>query len=304
MIAILTLVALIFLAVPAVTCAFFWYETANGPHLAILREVSRGRVKAWVFRGYLTSLFSLFLVIATFPMGVFANRRKAPLRGDDRPAPPVLLVHGVYHNSSAWFLLRIFLERAGFTRIRAWHYPSFRPSFDELAGRLVEEIRELARAFPGEKILLVGHSMGGLLIRTALSDPTVAAVAGAVVTLGTPHQGTKLAVFAVGRPARSLGYRCPLIEKIKTLPFPQELPRLALYSPVDDMVLPNSAGVPEGSSWPAEMTAPVGHLCLIYHPSILRRVVAFLKENSAAGEGKRQASGRSESEMRSEEVLP
>jgi hypothetical protein len=52
------------------------------------------------------------------------------------------------------------------------------------------------------------------------------------------------------------------------------------------------------------MTAPVGHLGLIYHPSILRRVVAFLKENSAGGEGKRQASGRSESEMRSEEVLP
>ncbi len=64
--------------------------------------------------------------------------------------------------------------------------------------------RELARTVanwphPVEDIVLIGHSMGGLVSATAIAQPEAAAWNGKVrhlITLATPHQGAPLARFA------------------------------------------------------------------------------------------------------------
>jgi pimeloyl-ACP methyl ester carboxylesterase len=140
---------------------------------------------------------------------------------------PVLLVHGFLSSADTWdravyrrggelpqapgtFITEPFDYSAEATE---WIQGNAKSS---AARRLGERIQCLAQASaknggPG-RVALVGHSMGGLLLRCALTPtcskgPDIAAVAGQVVTIGTPSLGSFLrpngvassAVSAFGR---------------------------------------------------------------------------------------------------------
>jgi Concanavalin A-like lectin/glucanases superfamily/PGAP1-like protein len=80
------------------------------------------------------------------------------------------------------------LQPGEFTTWR-FTYPTFRPIV-EAADHLATAIRNLP---VGARVVLVGHSMGGLVGRGALLDPDVAARVLGLVTLGTPHAGAPIA---------------------------------------------------------------------------------------------------------------
>jgi triacylglycerol lipase len=66
---------------------------------------------------------------------------------------------------------------------------------------------QIVRAFPDERVHVLGHSMGGLDARRLLADPTWHNRVLSLTTIGTPHLGTSLADFAklrVGRVYRLL----------------------------------------------------------------------------------------------------
>lgn len=74
------------------------------------------------------------------------------------------------------------------------------------AGRLlVEQVARLRRAHPEAVVDIIGHSMGGLVARAAITTAGVAGVA-VVITLGTPHQGADLATAALALDSTTSGH--------------------------------------------------------------------------------------------------
>jgi len=192
----------------------------------------------------------------------------------------VLLVHGLYHNASAWLPMRQRLRRRGFDRVYAYSYNSLRHDFDSLMRLLHDRATELRRRFPGEKIVLVGHSLGGLQVRAYASRPEAADELAAVVTLGAPHQGSKLAALGIGRLARQLIYRSALPEYLATRRKPETLPGLSLFTRADEYVLPRRGlRLPPSAAqgWTEEETACVSHVSMLYSKTISRRVIDFLE---------------------------
>jgi len=119
----------------------------------------------------------------------------------------VVLVHGLMETERSWSgtaadpgLLQALYERPSLTPVSLRYNSGLRISDN---GRLLADLLEDLRAewpVPVENISLVGHSMGGLVIRSAC----VAAAAEGhawldgvadVVTLGTPHRGAPLEKF-------------------------------------------------------------------------------------------------------------
>jgi pimeloyl-ACP methyl ester carboxylesterase len=99
----------------------------------------------------------------------------------------VLFVHGLFMTGVDMTLLRHRVGRCGFA-VRQFSYRSIRRGAPWNAARL----QELLNALDAHVVHLVGHSLGGLLIRQWLHDYPDQRP-GRVVTFGTPHHGSHVA---------------------------------------------------------------------------------------------------------------
>lgn len=130
----------------------------------------------------------------SMPFRGCAHEPAAPLA--DRSALPVLLVHGYACNSGYWTTMRRALREAGIAH-RAIDLEPVNASIDIYTAQLQSAVEALCRETGHLRIIIVGHSMGGLATRAYLRDHGTTRVA-AAITLGTPHHGSGLAQFAPG----------------------------------------------------------------------------------------------------------
>lgn len=122
---------------------------------------------------------------------------------------PVVLVHGFNSGSSTWregiLGMQSALEGADNVQVIAFDYSRYATKWvtdPRIAGALAEEVACLGAQSAANggagKVVLVGHSMGGLAIRCALSRSCsgvsgAAAVVEQVITMGTPNLGSLVA---------------------------------------------------------------------------------------------------------------
>ena len=99
----------------------------------------------------------------------------------------VVLVHGLWFSGYILFVLARRLRREGFT-VHAFSYSSVRADLSTNAERLAGFLDTL----DADTVHLVGHSLGGILIR-ALFHHRPQQKPGRIVTLGTPHGGSRVA---------------------------------------------------------------------------------------------------------------
>ncbi len=105
---------------------------------------------------------------------------------------PVLLVHGYLANKSNWYLVERELRSAGFGEIHAMNYSARGADIDKLAKICVLRAHEVMAATGVDRVHLVGHSLGGLVIRKAVQSFGLHEAA-SVITVATPHGGVDLA---------------------------------------------------------------------------------------------------------------
>lgn len=109
-----------------------------------------------------------------------------------RVGTPVLLVHGYLANKSNWYLVERELRAAGFGEIHAMNYSFRGADIEKLARDCVLRAHEVMASTGTDSIHLVGHSLGGLIIRRAVQAYGLDE-ARAVATVATPHGGVDLA---------------------------------------------------------------------------------------------------------------
>jgi triacylglycerol esterase/lipase EstA (alpha/beta hydrolase family) len=82
---------------------------------------------------------------------------------------PMLLVHGYAATDSVWTPLRRALGQAGFGHIVSLGYNSFATDPVAVSAELRHQALQTFAAAAAPRIHLVGHSLGGLIIRRALA---------------------------------------------------------------------------------------------------------------------------------------
>jgi triacylglycerol esterase/lipase EstA (alpha/beta hydrolase family) len=109
---------------------------------------------------------------------------------------PVLLLHGYGANSGYWAHLTPLLDAARISHLTL----DLEPLTGDIDGYvpLVERAAQaLCEASGSARLVVVAHSMGGLVARAWMRAHGAARVA-RVITLGAPHHGTSLAAFGFG----------------------------------------------------------------------------------------------------------
>lgn len=103
----------------------------------------------------------------------------------------VILVHGFNSDERDMFPIKERLDRLGYRAVTV-NIPLRFSSLDECISSFENQLPQLVPDFNYEKIHFIGHSMGGLVIRSFLAKNEVAKL-GRCVLIATPNQGTKLA---------------------------------------------------------------------------------------------------------------
>lgn len=257
-----------------ISYGFFWYETANGPHLARLNSRYGRRLPRLFMVGVLSSFFSSLVTMVTYPLGFLS--KGTGRKGAESPGPRLILIHGLYHNDSAWILLQRRLRRAGFSNMTTLSYSSFRHTFWELSEQINQRILKSTDSESGP-VVLIGHSLGGLLASAFARNPAGKGTVAGLVTLGSPHRGSKLAVMGCGPLARDLVFEGEIVRELAKRPPTGDFPRIALRSLLDNMVLPNDALDPSEPGWTVMETDPVSHVAMLYHRPTAEQVVEAVR---------------------------
>lgn len=185
--------------------------------------------------------------------------------------PPVLLVHGILCNGAIWWPLLRRLRAAGFERLEVMDLQPLFADIDTHAQAMVRTLHTMQQRCDGQRIVIVGHSMGGLVARAALRAAGPAMIA-RIITLGTPHHGTRIACRVPSAPTRQM---CPDSRWLQQLNDAQEgrfdVPVTCLYSAEDTLIAPPRSAELLGAR--AIRIDGQGHLSLASSPSALARVL-------------------------------
>ena len=189
---------------------------------------------------------------------------------------PVLLVHGYAATDGVWAPLRSALGQAGFGHIVSLNYNSFATDPAVVSAELTHQaLRTLATA-GAPRIHLVGHSLGGLIVRRALTaSAALSSQTASAVTIASPHHGALLARIAPGRCARIM-HRGPR-PVLPGFDAPGPVRWLAYYSDADRVVPPASARLDDPRYGAANVLIPgCGHLTICRDARLIRSLVPEL----------------------------
>ena len=180
---------------------------------------------------------------------------------------PVLLIHGYACNSGYWRPMSKRLQQA-----RISHYGiDLEPpgaSIDDFVPQVQAAVERLCAATGSTQVVILGHSMGGLVARAYLRRYGAARIA-RVITLGTPHHGTALASLGPGSNAAQMRRDSHWLgalaaDEANT----QRTLFSSIYSVHDNIVAPqDSSDLPGARNL---VFGAIGHVALGRHPQIVR----------------------------------
>jgi len=106
----------------------------------------------------------------------------------DAKRPLVVCIHGLDSTSGVFGNLTPRLEKEGY-QVAYFSYPSDGP-IQGAADRLADELDALRESFPGMRVDLIGHSMGGLVARAYIEGDRYAVPVEHFIAIAPPNHGS------------------------------------------------------------------------------------------------------------------
>lgn len=243
------------------TWSFALVHASPAPRLPFWRVL-------WMLLGEYLAFLALFLLIQPFERQWMGNDRLR--RAGARP--PLLLIHGYACSRGAWWCLRRRLEAAGW-QVATLNLEPPLAGIDDYAATIARRIDAVLAATGAARVILIGHSMGGLAARAYLRQFGGMRVQ-RLLTLGTPHAGSELARFGAGRNARQM---IPGSDWLRALALNGiAVETVSLYSRHDNYVMPQAhMALPAASRLTVD---GVGHLAMLFSPRVAAAVLGALED--------------------------
>ena len=194
-------------------------------------------------------------------------RDPAPARAET----PVILLHGVLCNAGVWVRMGRYLTRCGVTGVYSLSYGPPLASIETFADQLAGKIDAVIAATGAKSVMVVAHSMGGLVVRAYVRKHGTAKLS-RVLTIGAPHHGSMHAWLFFGTSLAQLRPGNPWLATLNAAALDPVLRFVSLWSWHDSMVAPQTSSELPGAV--DVTTIGVGHNALLADREVLERTHA------------------------------
>jgi hypothetical protein len=197
---------------------------------------------------------------------------------------PIVLVHGIGDNRSAFAVLSGALRRRGFGAVHAVNYSVLTALTGDVrrsAALLGAHVERVCEQTGSDRVHVVGHSLGGLIARYYVQRLGGDSRVGTLVTLGTPHAGTLSAYLLPTPLTRQLRPGSELLEELAA-PAPGCGTRfVVVWSEMDQVIVPQRNARLDHPTLHVEehQIRDSGHLSLPVDPRTLHVIVTAITQS-------------------------
>jgi hypothetical protein len=240
--------------------------------------------------------------VVTYPFGVAQERitsneerfslddlppvHRGLLIGDVAAAgTPILLVHGLIDNRSIFTVLRRHLRRRGFGRVWTMNYRVWTTDLRAAARQLATAIEGVCEQTGYDRIHVIGHSMGGLVARYYVQRLDGDARVHTLVTLGTPHAGTRAARLFPRGVCQQLTPSSAVIAELAEPAAGCQTRFVSFWSDIDGLISPKQSACIDHPDLSARniLIRGVGHMSLPIDRRIVREIASTLAQLDSDG---------------------
>lgn len=184
----------------------------------------------------------------------------------DRTRPPVILVPGYGMNRACMWFLDFYLRKRGFPLVWSVNNRPHSAAIAVYAERLGQAVQRALRESGARQVDIVAHSAGGVIAAWYINQLGGAAQVRRLVTLGTPWQGTWVAIFGRRAHAADLLPDSMVVQQIQR----PAAPTFAIWTRNDGVIFPNDNARADGMT-ALEVTGET-HVSMLYSATVFRMV--------------------------------
>lgn len=230
-----------------------------------------------IIHATITEVLALLVLSATY----FVDLEKRDPKEIINNQKPILLIHGLYHNSACWLYYRNILNKADVGPVFTINLGSPFNKIEDHAEKVKEKVAEIQKQTGRKDIMLVGHSMGGLVASEfALRHADQETQVTDIVTIGTPLKGTPIAYMGFGKDAKQLRHNCSYIKELsKSICEQNKIRYFHIGTETDELVVPyNSSLLLENKKAKHLKISNLGHIGIVFSDRIIDAVIDHYKE--------------------------
>jgi pimeloyl-ACP methyl ester carboxylesterase len=196
---------------------------------------------------------------------------------------PILMVHGFLHNRSAWVFQKKFLERH-VGPIYTVNLGSPLHSIEQYAEMVQKTALRIQNETGRKDLVLIGHSMGGLVAATFADRFKEQGEIKGLVTLGSPFRGTRRAhikIPHISKCLKQMEFDSPFTQQLQKKMSEFSFPTLHVGSRVDGVVLPFQSSLPFRKNAVHCVFEDGGHNSPLISSDIAQRISQFYTESAS-----------------------
>lgn len=192
-------------------------------------------------------------------------------------ASPILLIHGYLCNRGSWYGVRRVLLQAWAGSVYTISLEPPLGSIHDYLPQVSAKVAQILQETGAAKVHLVCHSMGGLVVRAWLREDEHVKQVASLVTIGSPHHGTRLAGLGIGKNVKQMHEHSKWLKQLaaREQGWVPPFPVLCLHTEQDNLVYPPESGT---LPWAVnESLRGIGHVELQSSRVVAERVERHLR---------------------------
>jgi triacylglycerol esterase/lipase EstA (alpha/beta hydrolase family) len=226
------------------------------------------------------------------PSAAARPRRQVGGQSPSQVTSPVVLVHGYGGAKTQWLLVERALSASSYRQITTMEYDACSTDIPGLARQLCGLVHAVLAETGATQVHLVGHSLGGVIIRYAVTMLGLDDVVAAAVTVASPHGGSPIARLGTSTTAAQLRPGSSLLRQLEAAVRPGRA-RWTAFSAGCDVVVPAARARVRPAELAAQnVTIPgEGHLSILLSPRLVRAVVQAIVSAERVAEAPASGNG-------------